>query len=207
MVSSELPRHHDPPPPPPFPHTPAMSMKIGGRLHNKKVLLRERKRHTARRVVSARYAGGVPHPVMVGGTPFSHGGGYPIQSWWGGYPGYPPPSRPGMGYPHHPDHHQTWDGVPPHHSDLGWVPPTIQTWDGVPPTIQTWDGVTPPPSRSEMGYPPTIHTWDGITPPPHPHIWDGVPPPESWTDTHLWKHNLPSYVLRTRMVTSYWSLT
>ena len=44
---------------------------------NKKVLLRERKRHTARRVASARYAGvgggEVPHPVMVGG--------YPIQSW------------------------------------------------------------------------------------------------------------------------------
>ena len=46
---------------------------------NKKVLLRERKRHTARRVASARYAGG------EGGTPSSHdGGGYPIQSWWGG---------------------------------------------------------------------------------------------------------------------------
>ena len=39
----------------------------------KKVLLRERKRHTARRVASARYAalsrgGGVPYP-RVGGTP------------------------------------------------------------------------------------------------------------------------------------------
>ena len=33
---------------------------------NKKVLLRECKRHTARGVASARYAGGgVPHPVMV----------------------------------------------------------------------------------------------------------------------------------------------
>ena len=37
---------------------------------NKKVLLRKRKRHTARRVASARYAalsnggGGVPHPVL-----------------------------------------------------------------------------------------------------------------------------------------------
>ena len=66
-------------------------------LNYKKVLLRERKRHTARRIASARYGGGW--------------GGYPIQSWWGvlypvmgeGVPhtvmvggGYP-------GYPHHPD--------------------------------------------------------------------------------------------------------
>ena len=36
---------------------------------NKKVLLRERKRHTTRRVASDPYAG--------------DGGGYPIQSWWG----------------------------------------------------------------------------------------------------------------------------
>ena len=60
--------------------------------------------------------GGIPHPVMmVGGTPSSHGGGggtpsshvgggYPsppttIQVCPGGYPGYPPPSRPGTRYP------------------------------------------------------------------------------------------------------------
>ena len=36
----------------------------------KKVLLRERERHIARRIASARYASG-------------GGGGYPIQSWWG----------------------------------------------------------------------------------------------------------------------------
>ena len=42
---------------------------------NKKVLLRERKKHTARRVASARYAalspnggGGYPHPVTMGRT-------------------------------------------------------------------------------------------------------------------------------------------
>ena len=93
---------------------------------NKKVLLRERKTHTARRVASARYAG-------RGDTPSSHGWGVPptIQTW----DGVPPPTI------------QTWDGVLP--------PPTIQTWDGVPPpTIQTWDGVLPhPPSRPGMGYP------------------------------------------------------
>ena len=49
-----------------LPHSPQMK-------ENKKVLLRERKRHNARRVASARYAalsnggGGVPHPVLGGG--------------------------------------------------------------------------------------------------------------------------------------------
>ena len=54
---------------------------------NKKVLLRERKRHTARRLASARYAAlsvswrrgrGVAHSVLDGGmvgTPFSPGRG------------------------------------------------------------------------------------------------------------------------------------
>ena len=59
-------------------------MKVIENGQNKKVLLRKRKRHTVRRVASARYAalsngggGGVPHPDW----------GYPIQSWLGG--GYP----------------------------------------------------------------------------------------------------------------------
>ena len=109
------------------------------RAKNKKVLLPECKRHTARCIASARYAGGgggvVPHPVMVGGV-VPHPvivGGYPIQSWWGstpgtphhpdlarGYPRYPLPSRPEMGYS---PTIQTWDGVPPHHPDLGWGTP------------------------------------------------------------------------------------
>ena len=113
------------------------------RAKNKKVLLPECKRHTARRVASARYAGGggvVPHPVMVGGgTSSSHsGGGYPIQSWWGstpgtpyhpdlarGYPRYPLPSRPEMGYP---PTIQTWDGVPPTQARTGYPPPTDLGW-------------------------------------------------------------------------------
>ena len=57
---------------------------------NKKVLLRERKRHTSRRVASARYGdlspdggGGVPHPVLDGGRyPILLTGGTPIQSHW-----------------------------------------------------------------------------------------------------------------------------
>ena len=137
----------------------------------KKVVLLERKRHTARRIASARYAGGgtpcshgggVPHPVMVGGIPSSHGGGgvphpvmvggtssshgggglphtvmvgeYPIQTWPGGT----------LGTTHHPDLAGGTLGTP-HHSDLArgtLGTPTIHTWDGVPP-MQTWDGVPP----------------------------------------------------------------
>ena len=62
---------------------------------NKKVLLRERKRRTARRVASACYAEG-------GDTPSSHGGrGVTLSSHAGGVPHPvmlgvpPPPSRPG----------------------------------------------------------------------------------------------------------------
>ena len=42
------------------------------RLINKKVFLRERKKHTARHTTSARYAdrgGRVPHPVLDEGVP------------------------------------------------------------------------------------------------------------------------------------------
>ena len=61
----------------------------------KKVLLRERKRHTSRRVASTHSAavfqlggGGVfPHPVLIGGgmLPSSHDGGCPPSSPDGGY--------------------------------------------------------------------------------------------------------------------------
>ena len=82
------------------------------RARHKKVILRERKRHTARHIASARYAalspdrggGGVPHPVFDVG--------YPIQSWTQGTP------------------HQL-GGVPPC-LDLGWSTPPHQL-DGVPP--------------------------------------------------------------------------
>ena len=93
-------------------------------MNNKKVLLREHKGHTARRVASARYWGG--------GTPSSHGWGYPpnhpdlagvpppttIQTWSRGVPQVPPsPSRPGWSYP----------------------PPPIQTWLGYPPSpVEVW---------------------------------------------------------------------
>ena len=95
--------------------------------------------------------GGLPHPRV---------GGYPIPGWGvphprvgvpqsgldgGGYPRYPPPSRPGWHTPHQdlarvpPPSRPGWGTPPP--SRPGWVPPP-QTWDGVPPT-QNWDGVPP----------------------------------------------------------------
>ena len=69
-----------------------------------KVFLRERKRHTARCVASARSTalspGGYPHPVPTrgGGTPSCPNGGYP------------PPPVGQMGVPHTP---VSWMGVPP----------------------------------------------------------------------------------------------
>ena len=122
---------------------------LGKNKDNKKVLLRSKCSLCWWGLGGGRggVGGGVPHPVMVGGgTPYSHGGGYPptIQTWPGGYPRYlPPPSRPGMGYP------------PSSRPGMGY-PPTIQTWNGVPPTIQTWLGYLPPPppSRSDRGTSP-----------------------------------------------------
>ena len=155
---------------------------------NKKVLLRERKRHTTCRVASARYAdlSGGGHTLSKGwgeGGTLSHvQGGYPIPGLRG-YPRYPPATL-GMGYPPG----QTWDGVPPparpgmgYPPDLGWGTPPArlgmgyppgQTWDGVPPS-QTWDGV--PPTRPRMGYPlpPPDLGWG--TPSPH-QTWNGIPP-------------------------------
>ena len=107
--------------------------------YNKKVLLRERKRHTARCIASTRYAalsnpdlvGGVPHPDLVGGVPQ-----VPPKLGWGTPTEMVYPPRPGMGYPP-----QTWDGgYPP---DLDSVPPRPgtgypKTWDRAP---QAWDGV------------------------------------------------------------------
>ena len=60
-----------------------------GIILNKKVLLRDHKRHTACRVASTRCAvltggvgGGYPHPILVRGYPIlscpGRGGGYPI---------------------------------------------------------------------------------------------------------------------------------
>ena len=103
---------------------------------NKKVLLRERKRHTARHVVSARYAA------------LSNGGYSPHHPDLAqGYPRYPPPSRPGWGTPLQewgtlPLSRLVWGTPPPHHPDLA-------------------EGTHPP--RHGMGYP--LDLGQG-TPPP-----------------------------------------
>ena len=128
---------------------------------NKKVFLRERKRHTTRSVASACFAngGGVPHPLLDGGYPIKSwmGGGYPIQSWMGGrYPiqswmgGTPSCLGCGGGHPI-----QSWTGSYPIQSWMGYPPSaewatSIQTWDGVPPCPDLGWGT--PPSRPGMGY-------------------------------------------------------
>ena len=110
----------------------------------KKVLLRERKRHTARRVASTPYVvltgyppspGRVPPPTRV---PPSRQGTPP--------PGYPPPGR-----------------VPPHQGTPPRVPPPGWTWQGTPPPHQLPHGILgnvakhygiwvppPPPHRCEQ---------------------------------------------------------
>ena len=147
-------------------------------LFNKKVLLRERKRHTARRVASTRCAAlsnpdlvrlggypvpgprgthtwGVPSPRSRGGT-WSKVWGVPgprslggIQSQvWGGTP-----SRPGQGV--------LW--VPPY-LDLGWGTPHLDLGWGTP--HLGWG--TPLPG---MGYPPYLDLGWGTPPPPPPQVW------------------------------------
>ena len=106
---------------------------------NKKVLLRERKRYTARRLASARSAtlspdeggwgaGVYPYPLLMGrGTPSSPNGGYP-------YPvltrGYPPSIGKNGGTPCQ----ERW-GYPPTHQE-GWGH-SIPVRDGVPPGVWT----------------------------------------------------------------------
>ena len=148
---------------------------------NKKVLLRERKRHTDRRVASTGYAapaGGYPrlappargYPRQAppaggypGGCPLL--GGYP--RWvppCGGYPGWVPPY---WGY--------CWvggctpdGGVPQVDTPLpggypGWVPPCR----GVPQAGAPWQGYT--------RWVPPAWTWDGV--PPHLDLGWGTPLP------------------------------
>ena len=135
--------------------------------YNKKVLLRERKRHTARCVASTRRAGrggtlgGAPLPV--GGYPgrgSPANGGVPQAGppCWGGTPG----GAPLLGGVLRVGPHHQLDGVPPPHHELDGVPPS-PPWAG-------WG--TPLPTMSWMGYPS-----------PLPSAGWGTPPPRVWTDT------------------------
>ena len=128
---------------------------------NKTVLLRERNRHTARRVASARYAGGevphprsgrwvLPHPRSGGYYPIPGPGGTPSQVRGGVLPhprlrGYPP-ARPRMGYP-------------PARPGMGY-----------------------PPARPGMGYPPLTRPGMGYVPLPQPDLRWGTPSPAASVD-------------------------
>ena len=107
---------------------------------NKKVLLRERKRHTARRVVttpSVVLTGYPPHPDLAGAVPP-----------WAGYP----PSRV-----------PAWGTVPP-----GRIPPPGWTWQGTPPPPwQDLAGYPPPPVSVPWHSGKCCKAlWDMGTPPP-----------------------------------------
>ena len=121
---------------------------------NKKVLLRERKRHTARCALSTPYVVLPGYPSQQGTPPSWPGGGYltrvPPLSWpgWGvpdqGTPArVPPPSWPGQG--------GTLTRVPPCRVpwlDLaGYPPPPGWTWQGTPPPAGPGRGTAPPPPR------------------------------------------------------------
>ena len=197
---------------------------------NKKVLLRERKRHTARRVLST-------PSVVLPGYPPSWPGGVPYQG--GPYLGTPwqgtPVAGPGLGGPDQgtpPPQQGTPQpdlagGVPDQGTSPGRVPPTPLAGYPPGPYLGNPPGKVPPPSRVPpwVGYPPVGYppswTWQG-TPPgwtwqgtprclPHgilgnvaKHYGIWVPPPPCW-QTDGWKDRCVSkhylpVVLRTRAV-------
>ena len=146
------------------------------RSRHKKVLLRERKRHTVRREASTCCA--VPVPVT------------PVPTWdltWMGGGEQVPPiltlygvtlSLPGMGCS------LSWPGIGVH---LSWpgigVPPIGK--DGEPPLPIGKDRVLPQGGWKDGGN-STIRK-EGVPP---PHLADGGTL-EMWTDRHLWKQCLP----------------
>ena len=142
--------------------------------NNKKVLLRERKRHTARRVVST------PSVVLPGSPPR---GGYPDLGTPRGGSRYPP--RGGSGYP--PGGTRTW--VPPPGGSGGVrVPPGgTRTW--VPPRGGYLTRVPPPTSWHSGKCCKAL--WDMGTPP----LWT-----DRLMDGQTRVKTLPSLVLRTRAV-------
>ena len=194
---------------------------------SKKVLLRERKRHTDRGVSSTTRGGIPPWPGPTGGTQ----GGVPLP-WSGLMGGVPEVGYPLSGYPHPPARSDggTQGGVPL------WGTPSATsggTQGGVP-HGEVWYGYprwgTPirvPPARSnrgpgqtrvpEVGYPPLGYPLVRVPPAGVPPSWTwlGYPPPlagpgrgipllgvdrqtDGWMDRHVSKHNLPSYYVRGR---------
>ena len=119
----------------------ALSIEPTGNRNNKKVLLRERKRHTAHRVAST------PYVVLTG---------YPPVLAWGGYRVYLGTPQPG--YPQQGTSHQgtLLPGYPPRLDLAGYPPLPGWTWQGTPPAAPwhsgkcckaLWDMGTPPVDR------------------------------------------------------------
>ena len=186
---------------------------------NKKVFLRERKRHTDRGVSSTTEVGcpplsGYPPPPARSdggyprwGTPLS---GYPLArsegGTWGGVPpiGVPPGQVrwgvPKVGYPHQVPLARSHRGVPKVGYPLirGGTPCWGTPHQGTP--LARSDGGVPEVGYPPVGYPPA---------PPRPGLWGtrgGVPPqsgypPQVWTDRRAdTSQNItfPSYYVRGR---------
>ena len=160
------------------------------KINNKKVLLRERKRHTAGRVVSTPSVvlpGSPPCPNLAGGVPYL--GTPPRQgtppSWPGGYPAWVP-SHPGPGVPYL----GTPSRVPP-----GREPPQQGTPpQGTPPLSWTWLG-TPPPNVCPVAFWVMLQSTMGYGYPPPPLWTDRLM--DGWTDT-CQNITFPSYYVRGR---------
>ena len=164
---------------------------------NKKVLLRERKRHTARRVVST------PSVVLPGYPP----GGVPSQVPPRGVPGQVPPqggTRSGTpgGYPVRSPRGGTRSGTPPGGGVPGQVPPR----GGVPGQVPPGGYPVRYPPGGVPGQVPPPGGVPGQVPPRLPHgilgnvakhygIW--VPPPCGQTNT-CENSTFPSYYVRGR---------
>ena len=116
-------------------------------LPNKKVLLRERKRHTARRIASTRCAA-LSNPDLVGGVPGPMSGGDTQSQVWREYPDPGPGGYlvPGLGGTQSQvqgnNLSQVWGGTPGTPPDLGWGTPLPRP------------GMGYPLPRPGMGYPP-----------------------------------------------------
>ena len=184
---------------------------------NKKVLLRERKRHTARCVANTPYVVLTGYPPSLGGTRTPLGvpslvpprGGPSQVPPQGAVPGQETP--PG-GYPDPPGGYPVWyppGGYPVRYPPGGYPDPPGGTQSG--------RGTQTPPGGTQSGTPPGstrsgTPLWGGTQTPcggtrtPRGYLTGpdltgpGPPLPPLWTDKHLWKQYLP-VVLRTRAVT------
>ena len=178
---------------------------------NKKVLLRERKRHTARRVVSTPSVVLPGYPPGGGGTrtsvPPPPGGYLDLGTPPGGVPGpwYPPPGGTRTSVPPLGGGTQTSVPPPPRGGTQTLVPPPGGgTQTSVPPLGGGTRTSVPPPPRGVPGprYPPRLPHGILGNVAKHYGIW--VPPPcgqtDGWMEGQTRVKTLPSLVLRTRAV-------